>query len=60
MGDDMTSLLAVEYGFHVTLIAAGAILAYAFVRAATRLLAHGQAEPAVAYRDARVQAASEV
>jgi hypothetical protein len=60
MGDDMAALLAVEYAFHVTLIAAGAILAYAFVRAATRLLADRQSEPAVAYREARVQAISEV
>ena len=60
MGDDMGALLAVEYGFHVTLIASGAILAYAFVRAASRLLAVRQSEPAGAYRDARVQATSEV
>ncbi|HVF98504.1 MAG TPA: hypothetical protein VND68_01590 [Chloroflexia bacterium] len=60
MGDDMAALLAVEYAFHVTLIAAGAILAYAFVRAASRLLANGQSEPALAYRGARVQAISEV
>jgi hypothetical protein len=56
----MGALLAVEYGFHVTLIASGAILAYAFVRVASRLLAVRQSEPAGAYRDARVQATSEV
>ena len=60
MGDDMTALLVVEYAFHVTLISAGAILAYAFVRAAAGLLARRQSGPAVAHRDALVQATSEV
>ncbi|HEX9989148.1 MAG TPA: hypothetical protein VGE45_11810 [Chloroflexia bacterium] len=60
MGDNMTTLLAVEYGFHVTLIIAGAILAYAFVYTAARLLGQRQADPSVAYPDALVRASSEV
>jgi hypothetical protein len=60
MGDDMAALLVVEYAFHVTLIAAGAVLAYAFVRAAAGLLANRPSDPAVAYRDTLVQATSEV
>ena len=31
-GEDMQGLLYIEYGFHVTLMAAGLILAYSFLR----------------------------
>ncbi len=59
MGDDMTALLAVEYGFHVTLIIAGAILAYAFVRTASRFLGQRQSAPSGAYPDVLVKTPSE-
>lgn len=36
MGDDLNALIMVEYGYHVTLMAAAAILAFAFWRVASR------------------------
>jgi hypothetical protein len=35
-GTNMSGLLAIEYGFHVTVMAAGAILVYAFIVAPRR------------------------
>jgi hypothetical protein len=37
IGADYNSLIAIEYGFHITLMIGGAIVAYAFVRALPRL-----------------------
>lgn len=37
MGSDYSALIAVEYGFHITLMIAAAIVAYAFIRALGRL-----------------------
>jgi hypothetical protein len=48
--DDMSSLIAVEYGFHLTLIAAGAILAFAFWRVASRAVQATGAQPSMAGR----------
>ena len=36
IGDDMQALLYLEYGFHVTLMVAGAVLAYLFLTMALR------------------------
>jgi hypothetical protein len=48
--DDLNSLIAVEYGFHLTLIAAGAILAFAFWRVATRAAQATETQPSMAGR----------
>lgn len=46
MDSDYGALIAVEYGFHVTLLAAAAVVAYAFVRALPRLAQEPAGAPA--------------
>jgi hypothetical protein len=46
-GISVDGLLALEYGFHVTLMAGSAVLVYAFIRTATRLAGADQPESRV-------------
>jgi hypothetical protein len=47
-------LLALEYGFHGTLMAGGAVLVLAFLRTATRLAGAEQPESRVAVAEPRI------
>ncbi len=53
-GPSIDGLLALEYGFHATLIAGGAVLVYAFIRTANRLVAAEQPESRVAVTEPRL------
>ncbi len=53
-GPSIDGLLALEYGFHATLIAGGAVLVVAFIRAANRLTAAEQPESRVAVAEPRL------
>ncbi len=53
-GPSIDALLALEYGFHATLIAGGAVLVYAFIRTAHRLAGVEQPESRVAVAEPRL------
>ncbi|HEX8219418.1 MAG TPA: hypothetical protein VF914_09410 [Chloroflexia bacterium] len=53
-GPSVDVLLALEYGFHGTLMAGGAVLVLAFLRTATRLAGAEQPESRVAVAEPRI------
>lgn len=57
-GPSIDGLLALEYGFHATLIAGGAVLVYAFIRTANRLAGVEQPESRVAVAEPRLGSAA--